>query len=149
MTAPARSSSERPTLTADGRRFLDAPRYAVVATLNPDGGVLQAAVWYSLEGDVIVLNSRAGRRWPTNLTRDRRVSFIVVDGEDYVEIRGEVEIDEDPVRGERVILEMARRYEPQEDPATQAAGFAGQHRVTFELRPTRIYERFQGSFLVK
>jgi PPOX class probable F420-dependent enzyme len=149
MTAAARPSFERPTLTTDGRRFLDAPRYAVVATLNPDGSVLQAAVWYSLEGDVVVLNSRAGRTWPANLGRDRRVSFIVVDGEDYVEIRGEVEIDEDPVRGQIAILEMARRYEPQEDPATQAAGFAGQRRVTFELRPARIYERFQGKFLVK
>jgi len=131
-------------LSAQGRRFLDAPRYAVVATLNPDGSVLQAAVWYKLQGDAIVFNSRVGRRWPANLNRDRRVSFIVVDGEDYIEMHGEVEIDEDPVRGQRVIAELARRYEPEEDPAAQIAGFAGQHRVTFELRPARVYERFLG-----
>ncbi|MGD0123172.1 MAG: PPOX class F420-dependent oxidoreductase [Candidatus Limnocylindrales bacterium] len=132
------------TLSPDGRRFLEARRYAVVATINPDGSVLQAVVWYDLVGDAIVFNSRAGRRWPANLGRDPRISFIVADGEDYIEMRGEVEIDEDPVRGQKVILELARRYEPGEDPAAQAAAFAGQHRVTFKLRPTRIYERFFG-----
>ena len=130
------------TLTADGRRFLAAPRYAVVATINPDGSVLQAVVWYDLDGEAIVFNSRVGRRWPANLARDARVSFIVADGEDYIEMRGEVEIDEDPVRGQKVILGLAERYEPTEDPEAQAAAFAGQHRVTFELRPSRIYERF-------
>ena len=82
--------------------------------------------------------------WPANLARDRRVSFIVADGEDYIEMRGEVEIDEDPVRGQKVILGLAERYEPTEDPEAQAAAFAGQHRVTFELRPSRVYERFFG-----
>jgi PPOX class probable F420-dependent enzyme len=149
MTTPAGTSPARPTLSADGRRFIDSARYGVVATINPDGSVLQAAIWYALEGDVVVLNSRAGRKWPANLARDPRISFIVVDGEDYIEMRGEVEIDEDPARGQKVIRDLARRYEPQEDPAAQAANFAGQLRVTFELRPTRIYERFQGTFLKK
>lgn len=143
MTTTSQTSPTPPTLTPDGRRFLEAPRYAVVATLNPDGSVLQAAVWYRLDGDVIVFNSRVGRTWPANLGRDRRVSFIVVDGEDYIEMRGEVEIDDDPERGLKVITDLARRYEPDWIDA-HIAGFAGQHRVTFELRPTRIYERFLG-----
>ena len=137
------------TLSADGRRFLDGPRYAVVATINADGSVLQAAVWYQLRGDVIVLNSRAGRTWPANLGRDPRISFIVVDGEDYIEIRGHVTIDEDPARGQRVMAELSRLYEPDEEPAAQAARFAGQHRVTIELHPARVYERFLGNFLAR
>lgn len=145
MTAPTPTSSALPALSARGRLFLDAPRYAVVATLNPDGSALQAAVWYRLDGDVIVFNSRVGRTWPANLGRDRRVSLIVADGEDYIEMRGEVEIDDDPVRGMKVIGELAGRYSGGEagrgDPG---AAFAGQQRVTFELRPTRIYERFTG-----
>jgi PPOX class probable F420-dependent enzyme len=140
----AGSSPAPAVLSADGRRFLDAPRYAVVATLNPDGSVLQAVVWYCVQGDAIVFNSRVGRTWPANLGRDPRVSFIVADGEDYIEMRGEVTIDDDPVGGLRVISELAGRYEPERNPADRAAAFAGQHRVTFELRPTRIYERFYG-----
>ena len=116
-----------------------------MATLNPDGSPLQAVVWYDLEGDAIVFNSRLGRQWPTNLQRDRRVSITVADGYDYVDMRGSVEIDEDPVRGQAVIAGLARRY--QTSPAAaeaQIARFATERRVTFELRPTRVFERLPG-----
>jgi len=130
------------TLSADAKRFLEEPRFAVVATLNPDGTPLQAVVWYALDGDAVVFNSRVGRQWPTNIVRDQRVSFIVADGYDYVELRGRVEIDEDPVRGQEVIAGLTRRYH-ENDGALEAriAAFAAQVRVTFTLRPERIFER--------
>jgi PPOX class probable F420-dependent enzyme len=134
-----------PTLSAAARRFLESPRFGVLSCLNPDGSPLQAVVWYALEGDSMVFNSRVGRTWPTNLARDRRVSLTVADGYEYVEMRGVVEIDEDPVRGQDVIAGLARRY--REDPEhleAQIAGFAKQSRVTFTLRPARIFERLPG-----
>ena len=130
------------TLSAGARRFLEEPRFAVVATLNPDGTPLQAVVWYALDGDAVVFNSRVGRQWPTNIVRDQRVSFIVADGYDYVELRGRVEIDEDPVRGQEVIAGLTRRYhENDESLEARIAAFAAQVRVTFTLRPERIFER--------
>ena len=134
-----------PTLSDAARRFLEAPRFAVVATLNPDGSPLQAVIWYHLEGDTIVFNSRVGRHWPNNLERCRLVSFIVADGYDYVELRGEVTIDEDPIRGQEVIARLTRRYRNDEAAVeAQIAGFAGERRVTFELRPSRVFERLSG-----
>jgi len=142
MTASNRTAPISPALSAAARRFLELPRFAVVATLNPDGSPLQAVVWYNLASDVIVFNSRVGRQWPTNLQRDRRVSITVADGYDYVDIRGSVEIDEDPVRGQAVIAELARRYQKNRAAAdAQIAAFAKERRVTFELRPTRVFER--------
>jgi len=138
-TAPAASLSET------ARRFLAAPRFAVVATQNKDGSPLQAVIWYKLEGDKILFNSRVGRLWPSNLGRDHRISITVADGYDYVEMRGEVEIDEDPIRGQAVIADLARRYRKDEAvAAAQIEGFAKQRRVTFALRPTRVFERFSG-----
>jgi PPOX class probable F420-dependent enzyme len=145
MTATERTDRDAPVLSAAAHIFLAAPRFGVVATLNPDGSPLQAVVWYALEGDAIVFNSRVGRHWPTNIGRDRRVSLTVSDGYQYVEMRGEVEIDEDPVRGQAVIAGLARRY--RDDPAKveeQIAGFARQSRVTFTLRPTSVFERLSG-----
>jgi PPOX class probable F420-dependent enzyme len=142
MNAPDPAAPPSPAISARARRFLEAPRFAAVATLNPDGSPLQAVVWYLLDGDAIVFNSRVGRRWPTNLCRDHRVSITVVDGYDYLALRGEVEIDEDPIRGQTVIADLARRYH--DDPAKVAelvAAFATQQRVTFVLRPTQIFER--------
>ena len=130
------------TLSGAARRFLEETRFAVVATLNPDGTPLQAVVWYALDGDAVVFNSRVGRQWPTNIVRDQRVSFIVADGYDYVELRGRVEIDEDPVRGQEVIAGLTRRYhENDESLEARIAAFAAQVRVTFTLRPERIFER--------
>ena len=131
-----------PTLSAAACRFLEAPRFAVVATLNPDGSPLQAVIWYRLENDTIVFNSRLGRRWPTNVQRDRHVSITVVDGYDYIEMRGEVEIDEDPQLGQAVITGLTRRYEPNREAAeARIVAFAMERRVTFRLRPSGIFER--------
>jgi PPOX class probable F420-dependent enzyme len=131
-----------PALSDAARRFLQAPRFATVATLNPDGSPLQAVVWYDLDGDTIVFNSRVGRLWPSNLARDPRVSFTVADEYDYLDLRGEVEIDDDPETGQEVICGLARRYQRNEERAkAQIAAFARERRVTFRLRPSRVFER--------
>jgi PPOX class probable F420-dependent enzyme len=152
MTAidPAAAASAAPVsipapaagLSPAARRFLEPARFATVATLNPDGSPLQAVIWYLLDGDCIVFNSRIGRRWPSNLQRDRRVSLTVADGYEYIDIRGEVEVDEDPERGQAVIAALTHRYQPDREAAeTQIAGFARECRVTFRLRPGRVFER--------
>jgi PPOX class probable F420-dependent enzyme len=134
-----------PSLSDAARRFLEVPRFAVVATLNRDGSPFQAVVWYRLEGDAIIFNSRVGRHWPNNLERCRLVSLLVADGYEYVELRGEVTIDEDPIRSQEVIAGLARRYRKDEAAVeAQIAGFVGERRVTFELRPRRVFERLSG-----
>jgi PPOX class probable F420-dependent enzyme len=145
MTVRDATALSSPTLSADARRFLEAPRFAVIATINPDGSPLQAVVWFRLDGDTIVFNSRVGRRWPSNLARDRRVSVTVSDGYNYVDLRGEVDIDNDPAVGQTVIADLSRRYRRSKEKAeTEIAVFATQRRVTFRLRPSRIFERLPG-----
>src|ERR1035437_5020622 len=116
MTAAEHAAPASPALSAAARRFLEPPRFGVISCLNADGSPFQAVIWYVLEGDVVVFNSRIGRHWPTNIGRDRRVSLTVDDGYEYVEMGGEADIDEDPVRGQAVIAGLARRY--RENPAT-------------------------------
>jgi PPOX class probable F420-dependent enzyme len=145
MTALDTTAPSSPALSEAARRFLAPPRFAVVATLNPDGSPLQAVVWYLLEGDTIVFNSRIGRQWPGNLCRDRRVSVTVADGYQYLDARGEVEIDDDPSVGLAVISALTHRYQPDAAiAAAQIAGFAREHRVTFRLRPGHVFERLGG-----
>ncbi len=47
------------------RAFLDDERFATISTIDPDGAPRQAVIWYTLDGDEFVINSRVGRRWPT------------------------------------------------------------------------------------
>jgi PPOX class probable F420-dependent enzyme len=131
-------------LPEDIRSFLDATRFATIATTDPDGAPRQAVIWYTLEGDEIVLNSAVGRRWPTNLLRDPRVAFSVVDETDgyhWIGITGLVTVVEDQPTAQADIAGMARRYHA-DDPAKADRlihrQFERQARISFRLRATGI-----------
>ena len=112
-------------------RFLKAPRYGVVGTIEPDGSVWQAVAWYQATDDGIVLNARDGRRWLTNLRRDPRLSLTVADGEDYVILRGVAVVTAAPERGLAEGLALARRYR-------SADTYAGQRRVSIVFHPDHV-----------
>lgn len=134
------ADTDRAALTDDIRRFLTRPvRYATIATINRDGSPHQTVVWYLLRDDQLVLNSREGRRWPTNLRRDPRISVTVEDGLDAVVLGGEVEIDDDPARAQADIAELARRYDDPAEAEREIARFRTEQRVSFILRPRRLH----------
>ena len=142
---PEPAAKNEPALSDRARAFIAAPRFGVVSTIEPDGSPLQAVAWYLVEGDSVVFNSALGRRWPANLLRDQRAAFTIVEGYEYVELRGSVEIDEDPARGLEVISALAHRYHP-DDPdkvARQVEVFRTQRRVTFRLAAERVLEHFE------
>ncbi len=112
-------------------RFLGAPRYAVIATHEPDSELWQAVVWYEVTDDGIVMNARASRRWLANLRRDPRLSFVVEDGEDYVLLRGRASVADDPAQALLDARSLALRYGSEET-------FAGQHRVSVIFRPDHV-----------
>lgn len=128
-------------VSPEARAFLSTTRFAVVATVGADGTPHQAVAWYTLDGDVIVLNSAEGRRWPADLRRDARVSVMVEDGYRYVSLAGTVEVDEDQNRAQADIAAMARRYHA-DDPAHAEElieeRFKRQRRISFRLRPSAV-----------
>jgi PPOX class probable F420-dependent enzyme len=81
------------------RRLLDGPNFAVLATLNPDGGPQTSTMWVGRDSDDVLFSTVAGRRKHKNLLRDPRASVVVIDADDpynYVELRGRVtSMDED------------------------------------------------------
>jgi PPOX class probable F420-dependent enzyme len=92
------------------RTFLDRPRFGTLSTIDADGAPFAAVVWYELAGDTILVNSAEGRRWPANLRRDPRCSFMVEDRYDYVQILGRAQIDEDQERGQAQLKLVAAKY---------------------------------------
>ena len=138
------------SLPAHVRAFLSEPRFASVSTVDDDGAPRQAIVWFLLDGDTIVLNSLDGRRWPSNLRRDPRVSIAVTDGvqQSWVGLTGTVEVVDDQAQAQADIAAMARRYEPTGDPPDAeeliARRFSKQKRVSFRLRPTAIHDHLEG-----
>jgi PPOX class probable F420-dependent enzyme len=122
------------------REFLDEARFATIATIDPDGAPRDAVVWYTIDGDEIVLNSAVGRRWPTNLVRDPRVAFSVIDSADgyrWLGTTGLVSVVDDQATAQADIAGMARRYHA-DDPAEAERlirnQFQRQARISFRMR---------------
>jgi PPOX class probable F420-dependent enzyme len=140
LTRPTPSMSDRV------RSFLEAPNFASIATLDPDGAPRQAVVWYLFDEGDLVVNSRVGRRWPANLQREPRIAISVVDPEDgmrWVGITGTVETVLDQPRAQADIAAMARRYE-RHDPAKAEAiiadRFEREERISFRVRIETVHD---------
>ena len=128
------------TLAPDIRSFLagEPPRYATIATLNADGSPHQIVIWFLVRGDQIVVNSRRGRRWPTNLGRDPRANLAVYEAENAVTIEAEVGEVYTGEKAQADIAEMAVRYDTPAEAEHEISRFRTEERVTFVLRPTRV-----------
>jgi PPOX class probable F420-dependent enzyme len=128
------------------RSFLDDTRYASIATLDPDGMPRPVVTWYTLEGDAIILSSAVGRRWPTNLLRDPRMSLTVIDAADayrWVGMTGIATRIGDQARAQADIAGMARRYrvnDPEGAERTIVERYQRQERISFRFRPLTIYD---------
>jgi len=128
------------------RRFLDTTNFATISTIDPDGAPRQAVIWYTLEGDELVVNSHVGRRWPANLQRDPRVSLAIVDRDDgyrWLGIVGIAAAVTDPAVAQADIAGMARRYHAHEPAKAERLirdRFERQERISFRIHPLQIHE---------
>jgi PPOX class probable F420-dependent enzyme len=128
------------------RAFLDDLRFATISTIDPDGMPRPAVVWYAVDGDEIVINSALGRRWPTNLLRDPRMSISVIDAEDgyrWVGLTGTVRPITDRGTTQADIAATARRYhvdEPDEAERIITEQFERQDRISFRFRAQTLHD---------
>jgi PPOX class probable F420-dependent enzyme len=110
------------TLNDETRRLLDGRHYAVLSTINPDGGPQGSVMWVGRDGDDVLMSTIAGRRKHRNLERDPRASITVLDADDpenYVELRGRVTITEDV--GRAFDTKLSWKYDGR-DPDPDAPG---------------------------
>ena len=129
------------------RAFLDQRLFAALATVDPDGAPRQAVIWYRLEDDGrILLNSRAGRRWPANLQRDGRVALAITgsDGYSWLGLTGQVDaVEEDVERARADIVALAHRYHPDGPTPASLAAFRTQPRITFRVAIDAVHDHLE------
>lgn len=132
-------------LTDDQRRFLEELHFAVLGTVNASGSPHLTVMWYLLDGDDIVFNTKVGRAKQSNLDRDARVSLLVYDdsGYRYLRIDGRVRRIDDPVVGQTDIRRLAVRYYGGDEARVEAGvreRWSKEERVTYRLPTTRVYD---------
>ena len=100
------------TLSPEVREFLATRCYVHLATLMADGSPQVSPVWAETDGDLIVVNSAAGRVKDRNIKRDARVALSATHPDDpfrALMIRGRVvKVTEDGA--EDGIDRLARKY---------------------------------------
>ena len=68
-----------PSIPADVRALLDAPKYVHLATLRADGSPRNHVVWVGLEGDHVLVCTSDVTWKAGDIRRDPRVALSVVD----------------------------------------------------------------------
>jgi PPOX class probable F420-dependent enzyme len=124
------------------RKLLSEPNFAVVSTFNADGSILSTIVWINAEDGKVAVNSAKGRRWPTNLERDPRITALVYEAGNpynYVEIRGRVNATTDGA--DEHINALTKKYIDQDEyPFRQP----GEERIKFVIEPDHVRHQKQG-----
>jgi PPOX class probable F420-dependent enzyme len=132
------------TLSEKARAFLQERHFAVLGTINPDGTLQLTTMWYLLEDDIIVMNTKAGRIKDRNMRRDPHISICVNDGYDYVTVSGMVEIIDDPTIAQHDIYRLAVRYDGEEAAKRQVEKqFSKESRVTLHLKCEHVIEHWE------
>ena len=118
------------------REVIDGPHIAILATSNRDGRPQSSVIFVKRDGDTAVFSTIKGRLKTRNMTRDPRVSLLVLDTKTgrYVEIRGTVDITEDP---EKTLLhEMYDRYMNGATPPPEPDA----ERLIVRIAPEKLYQ---------
>jgi PPOX class probable F420-dependent enzyme len=127
------------TLSDDVRAFLEEKRFAVLATINSDGSPQQTIMWYELQGDEIMMNTRDGRVKAGNFRRDPRASICVEEGYRGVTIQGTVRLVEDSEVAQADIRRLAVLNHGSVGGAAMAENtFTKQRRLTIRLPIERV-----------
>jgi PPOX class probable F420-dependent enzyme len=121
-------------LTPRARQFLEEHRFGVLATINADGTPQQSPVWYELQGDEIMMNTRRGRLKDRNLRRDPRCSVCVEDGYDWLTVAGTARLIDDREIAQADIHHLSLlNHGPEIAGRQMAEQFSQQERVTIRL----------------
>ena len=94
------------------RRLFEAPNFAHLATLMPDGSPQVTPVWVDIDGDRILVNTAEGRAKPRNVRRDPRVAISITDRNNHYSaalIRGRV-VEFTHEGADELIDKLAKKY---------------------------------------
>lgn len=118
------------------RAVLDGPHVATIATSNADGRPQSSVIFVKRDGDTVLFSTIKGRLKTRNMMRDPRVSLLVRDTATgrYVEIRGNVDITEDPEKS--MLYDMYDRYMGGATPPPEPEA----ERLIVRITPVRVYQ---------
>lgn len=116
----------------------DSKAFLFLATLMPDGSPQVTPVWFSVDGDYILINTAEGRLKEKNMKERAKVAMTIQDPNEryrYIGIRGEVVGSTYEGSDEHIDM-LSRRYDDKPWPSK-----AGQVRIIYKIKPTHVHDR--------
>ncbi|MFI9403168.1 PPOX class F420-dependent oxidoreductase [Nocardia sp. NPDC052316] len=117
------------------RALIDGPHAAILATSNADGRPQSSVIFVDYDGETLLFSTIEGRLKTRNMRRDPRVSLLVLSKTSgrYVEVRGRVEITEDPDK--TLLHQMYAKYMDGATPPPEPDA----ERLIVRIMPEKLY----------
>lgn len=116
--------------------ILDTTAVAHVATVTPGGRPRTSPMWFEWDGERVLLSHTKGRAKYRDVQSNPWIALSIAAPDDpyrYVEIRGPVEIEDDPAK--TLIHRLAKKYLGQDEYPYDGPN---DHRVIFKVTPERV-----------
>jgi PPOX class probable F420-dependent enzyme len=129
----------------DERALLDLPAFASLATLLPDGTPQLTVMWYRRVDDTLQMITPAASRKARNMAKDGRAAIVVTDpdnGYAYVEMRGRIELSNDPGANRDALRAIATRYIGADRAEPYVADRDMSQRVLITFHPEHVHGHF-------
>ncbi|WP_046776902.1 PPOX class F420-dependent oxidoreductase [Streptomyces yangpuensis] len=127
-------------LSDDLKRLIDdAPLFATVATIQPDGSPQLSVTWLMRDGDALLISTTEGRRKEQNLRRDPRITVMINPPDapyTYAEVRGTAELSTEG--GQELINELSRKYTGKDYRDFNPASVDDAPRVVVRVVPRKV-----------
>ena len=124
--------------------LFEGANHAVITTLAEDGTAHSAVVWTALEDGKPTVNSAVGRKWPTQLGKDPRITLLIYDQSnpyEYVEVRGKAGAGDTSQEADDHIDRLAKKYlDADSYPFRQDS----EQRIKFVIEPDHVRHQAQG-----
>ncbi|MCF3106232.1 PPOX class F420-dependent oxidoreductase [Streptomyces roseoverticillatus] len=127
-------------LSDDLKKLLDdAPVFATVATVQPDGSPQLTVTWVTRDGDDLLISTTVGRRKEKNMRRDPRVTVMINPPNapyTYAEVRGTATLTTEG--GPELIDELSRKYTGKDYADFNPAAKDDAQRVVVRVTPRKV-----------
>ncbi|GAA0333049.1 PPOX class F420-dependent oxidoreductase [Streptomyces olivoreticuli] len=127
-------------LSDDLKKLLDdAPVFAAVATVQPDGSPQLSVTWIARDGNDLLISTTVGRRKEQNLRRDPRVTVLINPHNapyTYAEVRGSATLTTEG--GQELINTLSRKYTGKDYTDFNPASAEDAERVVVRIAPRKV-----------
>ncbi|MFW5691969.1 MAG: PPOX class F420-dependent oxidoreductase [Chloroflexota bacterium] len=131
----------RVTIPEKYKDLVERPIVMTLVTLMPDNQPQATPVWFSYDGEYVLVNTAKGRQKDRNMRERPQVTALIVDPDNpyrYLELRGRVESFTEEGALDH-INSLSKRYFDREDYYAGQPHLRGKEtRVIFKIKPEHI-----------